>query len=292
MFGNSQSQEATRPKIGVVLSSGGIKPLAAIPLFDFLDEARVPIDLLVGCSGGSIMSALRGSGFDSEQALDFFRRLERDKVLNPVNFRSLLGLVGLPLGRFNMQSGLIRPKRIKQALQDTFGDRRIEDLYPKTLLQATDVETGQGVIMDKGPLAQAVYASCALFPVFPPIQFNGRRLADGYYTSPLPVVEAVKHGMDIIIAVIFADPINLAANSYMACLSNYYTIQGDACTRFQMALSIDLHHQEIIIIKVPFTRAINIWDSHEIPTIIDTGRRAIERSKEEILSAIASFTIP
>ena len=284
----SPSQE-TRPKIAVVLSSGGIKPLAAIPLFEFLDEARIPIDLLVGCSGGSVMSALRGSGYDKEKTLELIGKVAQRGLFTPINFRAVLGMAGLPFGRFNAQTGLIRPQKLKQALYEMFGQRRIEDLSPKTLLQATDIQTGEGVIMEKGPLVDAVYASSAVFPLLPPIEINGRWLGDGYYTSSLPVMEAVKHGMDVIIAVIFHDPINTQANSYMACLSNYYTIQGDAITRFQLALSINMHEHEIIMIKVPFKNPINMWDVHYIPEIIETGRLAVAAHKEDILTAINTF---
>lgn len=279
----------TRPRISVVLSSGGIKPLAAIPLFEFLDRESIPVDLLVGCSGGSIMSALRGFGCGTEEILAFFKRLEHSRILRHLDFRALLGLAGLPFGRFNMQSGLVKPGKLHTVLRETFGDCRIEDLKPKTLIQATDVGTGEGVILDRGLVREAVYASSALFPLLPPLQVDGRWLSDGYYTSPLPVAEAVKQQMDVIIAVLFYDPIDDNASSYIACLSNYYTIQGDATTRYQMALSIGIHDHEIIIVKVPFRNPVNIWDAHYIPEIIELGRTAIEARKRDILSAIAHF---
>ncbi|HAS50285.1 MAG TPA: patatin [Gammaproteobacteria bacterium] len=283
-------QEKSGPKIAVVLSSGGIKPLAAIPLFEFLDEEQIPVDLLVGCSGGSVMSALRGSGYDKEKMLKLINKVARRSLFNPINFRAVLGMSGLPFGKFNTQTGLIHPQKLKQALYEMFGDRRIEDLSPKTLLQATDIQTGEGVVMEQGLLVDAVYASSAVFPLLPPIEINGRWLGDGYYTSSLPVMEAVKRGMDVIIAVIFHDPINTQANNYMACLSNYYTIQGDAITRFQLALSINMHEHEIIIIKVPFKNPINMWDVHHIPEIIETGRLAIAARKDDILTAIHTFS--
>lgn len=283
-------QEKSPPKIAVVLSSGGIKPLAAIPLFEFLDEAQIPIDLLVGCSGGSVMSALRGSGYDQEKTLELIGKVAQRGLFTPINFRAVLGMSGLPFGKFNTQTGLIRPKKLKQALYEMFGDRRIEDLSPKTLLQATDIQTGEGVVMEKGSLVNAVYASSAVFPLLPPIEIDGRWLGDGYYTSSLPVMEAVKRGMDVIIAVIFHDPINTQASSYMECLSNYYTIQGDAITRFQLALSINMHEHEIIMIKIPFKNPINMWDVHHIPEIIETGRLAIAAHKDDILTAIHTFS--
>lgn len=279
-----------RPKVAVVLSSGGIKPLAALPLFEFLDREQIAIDLLVGCSGGSVISALRGCGYNSEQIQELIGKVAQCSLFSSIDFQALLGMAGLRLGRFDTKAGLIRPQKIKQTLLEMFGERRIEDLVPKTLFQATDIRTGEGVVMEKGLLRDAVYASSAIFPLLPPIEINQRWLGDGYYTAPLPVMEAVKRSMDVIIAVIFQDPIDTEANSYMACLSNYYTIQGNAVTRFQLALSIDMHEHEIVIIKVPFNNPINMWDLHCIPEIIETGRVAITKRHADILGAIHSFT--
>jgi NTE family protein len=284
------NQTLSRPKISLVLSSGGLKPVAATPLFEFLDEQSIPVDLMVGCSAGSIISALRGIGYGTQEMIDFFRGVERFKPFTHIDYRALLGLAKLPFGRFTMQSGILRPKKYRSILKETFGDTRIEDLHPKVLMQTTDVSTGEGVILDKGLVCDALYASSALFPLLPPIEFNGRWLSDGYYTSPLPVSEAVKHHMDVIIAVLFFDPIDMDARSYTACLSNYYSIQGDATTRYQMALSIDMHTHEIIIIKVPFKNPVNIWDVDYIPEIIELGQIAIDAHKNDILSAIKHFS--
>ena len=283
-------ERARRPKVAVVLSSGGIKPLAAIPLFEFLDEAQIPVDLLVGCSGGSIMSAMRGCGYDSDHIRELIGRVAQRGLFSSIDLRAVLGMGRLPFGRFDMRTGLVRPAKLKRALQEMFGDRRVEDLQPKTVIQATDIRTGDGVVIEQGLLTDVVYASSAVFPMLPPLELNGRLLADGYYTSSLPVMEAVKRGMDVIIAVIFHDPVDHRANDYIACLSNYYTIQGDAITRFQLALSIELHHHEIIIIKVPFNRPINMWDVHHIPYIIETGQTVVEQRRAEILEAIAAFS--
>ena len=118
-----------------------------------------------------------------------------------------------------------------------------------------------------------------------------QHLGDGWVRSvAMTSTDGLKRGMDVIIAVIFHDPINTKAKTYMACLSNYYTIQGDAITRFQLALSINMHEHEIIMIKVPFKNPINMWDVHHIPEIIETGRLAIDAHKANILTAIHTFS--
>jgi len=138
-------------------------------------------------------------------------------------------------------------------------------------------------------LADAIYASGAIFPILPPINIDGRWYTDGFYTSSLPVMEAVKRQMDIIIAVIFEDPIHPNPRGFFSCFNNIYKIQSTAVTRYQMALSIDLHDYEIITIKVPFEKTIKMWDIDAVPKILDAGKQAVEKKKEEILEAVRSF---
>ena len=56
-----------------------------------------------------------------------------------------------------------------------------------------------------------------------------------------------------------------------------------------MALSIDLHDHEIIVIKMPFEKTIKMWDINAVPKIIETGKEAVEKKKDEILDAFASY---
>ena len=95
--------------------------------------------------------------------------------------------------------------------------------------------------------------------------------------------------MDIIIAVIFEDPIHPSPRGFFSCFNNIYKIQSTAVTKYQMALSIDLHDYEIITIKVPFEKTIKMWDIDAVPKILDAGKQAVEKKKEEILEAVRSF---
>jgi NTE family protein len=278
-----------RPKIGVVLASGSIKAFSAIPVFEMLEAENLEVDLVVGCSGGGIIAAAIGAGFTTQEIREKTNLFVQKRLFTQKDIRALLGLYNLPFGRFDKTSGFLKPDRIKQVYQEVFQDRRLEDLQPKTLLQVTDIETGQGKMMEKGRLADIVYASGAIFPILPPENINGRWYADGYYTSALPVVEAVKRNMDVVIAVIFEDPIHPAPKRFFSVFNNIYKIQSTVQVRNQIAISIDLHNYEIILVKVPFNRTIKMWDVDAIPRIIETGQDAIDLKKEEILSAIDAW---
>jgi NTE family protein len=288
----TQQQNETkknRPKVGVVLASGNIKAFASIPVFEMLEREGIDLDLVVGCSGGGILAAAIGTGMSTQEIREKTKLFVQKRLFTQKDFRSLLGMYNLPFGRFDKTSGFLKPDRIKEVYRNVFKDKRLEDLNPKTLIQVTDIESGQGKVMDSGLLADIVYASGAIFPILPPAHIDGKWYADGYYTSSLPVMEAVKHMMDVVIAVIFEDPIHPKPRRFFSVFNNIYKIQSAVQIKNQIALSINLHDHEIILIKVPFERTIKMWEVGAIPRIMKTGEDAVEQKREEILSAIDAW---
>jgi len=278
-----------QPKVGVVLGGGGLKSLAAIALFEFLGEAKIGIDLLIGCSGGSIVAALHGAGYDSAQMRDLITQVSSKDLFKNIDYRSLANIARLPFGRFDKSCGIIKSDRIQKVYRQIFGDLRLEDLQPKTILQVTDFETGEGLLLTSGLVAETVYASGALFPILPPICIDGKWFMDGGYSSNVPVMEAVKHNMDVIIALVLQEDLAQDPHGFLEC---FFTVQKTltrALVRSQISLSVELHHHEIVIINVPFEKYVQVWDVNEVPSILDAGRKAVDQKKEEILSVISSF---
>ena len=281
--------EKKRPKIAVVIGSGGIKPMAAIPLFDFLDEQKIDIDWLFGCSGGAIVAAMRGAGYNGTEMRDLISKYLSKKLFSKIDYRTLLGIAKLPFGRFNKTCGILKPQNLVEVLKIIYKEMKLEEFKTPTFIQATDVDTGEGVILDKGDVAEAVYASAAQFPFFPPYCINGKWLVDGVYSSPLPVLEAVRKGADIIIAVAIEQQVKLKSTSFIEYFHHFISRSYTSTQKKQMALAIDIHHHEIVIINIHFEEVINMWDVEKLPLIMETGNKIIERKKEEILSAIESF---
>jgi NTE family protein len=284
------TSERELPKIALVLGTGGIKAMACLALFEFLEEQKIPIDLLVGCSGGALACASIGMGRPPaeirEQGL---AKLEKS-LFTKLDSRSLLGIFSSRLGTFDKTSGILNPQGWKKALHEYFGNKKLEQLYPRTLLQATDVETGEGVVLTRGLVADAVYASCAFFPAFPPIRIDGRYLGDGIYSAPVPVMEAIKRNMDVIIALDFKEKVKAEPKGFFSCFYRHIDNTMRTLTRSQMFLSIGLHHHEIVIIEVNFDYTINPWDVHELPAIIEAGKKAVAAHQSMILSAIRGFS--
>ncbi len=274
----------------MVLGGGGLKCFAALALFELLDEIELEIDLLVGCSGGGLAAAARSAGFSPAEMRALIDEFADREIFSSVDYRTLLGLAHLPFGRFDKGAGVLKADRLRQAYQQVFKDLKLEDLRPTTLLQTTDILTGEGIVLSQGPVTDALCATTALFPLLPPTCVEGRWLIDGAYSSLVPVMEAVNRNMDVII--VFSVSTQSAANpgGFFEYFSNLINRTQIAHVRQEMALAIDLHHHEIVIVNVPFYQDIQMWDVDKVPVVLETGQKVVEQKKEEILSAIASFS--
>ncbi len=285
-FPNLDFNSETRPRIALVLGTGGVKALAGFSFFEFLNEYKIPVDLLVGSSGGAIACAAMGAGWTPEEARqEFFKRFNKS-VFSQFDYGSILGILSSRLGTFDKTSGILKPDRLRKMFQDFFGDLRVEQLSPRTLIQTTDVSTGEGVVLSKGPLAEAVYASCAFFPALPPARIDGRYLGDGVYSSPVPVMEATKRNIDVIIALNFKENLRADPKGFFPAFYRHIDNTMSVLTRSQMFMSIEMHHHEIVAVDVNFDHGINPWDLEEAQFIIEAGKKAVEENKMMILSAL------
>lgn len=278
------------PRVGVVIGSGGLKTGACIPLFAFLEECQIEVDLLVSCSGGSVWAGMRAMSRSAAWMRETFAKLWTRELFTKIDHRTLLSIAGLPFGRYDKSFGLIKPEQIHAAYKSVYGNTRLEDCRTRTLMQATDVLTGQPVLLSSGPVWEAVYASGALFPILPPFEIDGRWLMDGAYSSPLPVLEAIREGMDVVITVSIEERTDAESKGFVPYFMRAVGYNMQWLTRSQIALAVDLHHYEIVLINVVFDKFIGLRAVHRIPEILEAGEKAVEEKKDEILAAIEGFS--
>jgi len=288
--GNQKTESKPKPRIGVVVGSGGIKAFSSIPLFEFLDSAGIKPDLLIGCSGGGIMTSFYAVHQDSSEMRDLAAKIWTKELFKRVDYRTLFAIAKLPMTQFDKSRGLIKPDNIYECFQNMYGERLIENLPSRLMLQTTDLVTGEPVMITSGRLWDAVYGSAALFPILPPIFREGRWLIDGGYSAPVPILRAVNEGMDVIIAVSMevraTDDSDNFVDYFMRCIA----YQSTWLTRNTLALSVDLHHHEIIFVNVVFDKMIGLKSVDSIPDIIGLGEEALNEKKDEILAAISNFS--
>lgn len=216
----AQLLTGARPKVGLVLSGGGARGVAHIGVLKALEELRVPVDYIAGTSMGAIVGGLYASGMSPDEIerslaeADWryllsdappresrsFRDKERDALLNQ-NLQigiSRTGEIQLPVGFISGQKLLTKLREL------TLPMRRMEDFdrlpIPFRAI-ATDLGTGQKVVLREGSVAEAMRASMAVPGVFTPFEIRGRALVDGGLSANLPIETVRAMGADIVIAV-------------------------------------------------------------------------------------------
>ncbi len=206
-----------RPKIGLVLSGGGAKGFAHVGVLKVLEAAGIKIDYIGGTSMGAVIGGLYASGYNATQIDSIVRVTNFDNLLIdyiPRTSKSfyekrndeLYALI-LPFDHFrigapqSLSKGMFNYNLFNKLTLHVRYVRDFNQLPIPFLCMATDIEFGQQVVLDKGVLAQALFASSALPSVFSPVILDGRFLIDGGVTNNYPIEEVRKLGADIIIGV-------------------------------------------------------------------------------------------
>jgi NTE family protein len=161
-------------QVVLALGGGGARGLAHIGVLQVLAENRIPVRAVAGTSVGAEIGAFLASGMPLEEMAQLATAFDWRLTLQ-------LFLPDLPTG------GLVSGKKILTWLNDKLGEfTAIEDLPMPFLAVASDLETGEEVILDRGPLTEAVRASISLPGTLAPFRIGERALVDGGVVNPLP----------------------------------------------------------------------------------------------------------
>ena len=264
-----------QPRVAVVIGSGSVKCAAALGLLKVLQREKIGIDLLVGCSGGSLYAALMGLGYEVGVAEQMTRTLWTKDLTKKRDHMAFVRAF-VPGVKFRERFGLVNDKLILRRLNDAFGGRTIESATIPLFLTATDFHTGEQVVFRSGSVADAVRASIAIPYVFEPWQIGDRLLIDGFLSDPMPVGVAMKEGADIIVTMGFESPYQSNVTSLLRFAFQLSSITSNNLLRAKFSFHNLAHHNEIIAIVPKFSEKIGLFDTHKIPYVIEEGERATE----------------
>jgi NTE family protein len=268
---------ASGRRVAVVLGSGSVKCAAALGLLRVLQREGIGIDMIVGCSGGSLYAALIALGHDVETSEAMTRRLWTRELTSRRNHRSLLSVILPRLFGFNESFGMVDDTLILERLKTAFGDATIEQAKIPLYLTATDFHTGDQVVFESGSVVDAIRASIAIPYVFRPWPVNGRLLVDGFMSDPMPVGVAIKQGANIIVTMGFESPLQPKINSPIRFAFQLSSITSNNLLKSNFAFHNLAHHAEILPIIPEFKDRIHLFDTDKIPYVIEEGERAAER---------------
>lgn len=172
-------------RVGIALGGGVARGLTHIGVLAVLEEARVPIDCIAGTSMGALIGAAYCAGLEISQLLEIASKTGWRDICAP----------NWP------HQGLLSFRKMEYWIVRTIGDIDVRDLTVPFAAMATDIETGEPVMLLEGPVRRVVRASCSVPGVVAPLELDGRLLCDGGISDNVPNDAARSLGADYVIGV-------------------------------------------------------------------------------------------
>lgn len=256
------------PKIALVLGGGSAKGFAHIGVIRVLEQEKIPIHMIVGTSVGSLIGGIYASNPDSFNLEWTAFKIDRNDVLD-------LSLVHSKLGP-------VQGARLESFVEQSVKVKRIEDTRIPFYPVATDLTTGETIVLEKGPLSKAIRASSSIPGIFVPVTFDNRLLVDGGVTDNIACDVAKNKGADIIIAV------NISKDVREANVSSIIDIVGQAASiMMKEASKSKLQYADVVI--EPNTKGAGMFDFSQKKPLMDEGIKAARQAMPKIKELIARY---
>jgi predicted acylesterase/phospholipase RssA/CRP-like cAMP-binding protein len=256
--------------VGLALSSGGSRGIAHIGVLKVLIEENVPIDMVAGASAGALFGALYALGWSGEQLVGFMEELKgATRLLNwDFNFPPRTALV---------KGRIARDKLIARWVEHKDFEETLTPIY----IVAADAYTGDEVIFDSGPLADAIRASLSIPILVEPWYYQERFLLDGGVVNPLPASVLRERGADIVIGSSVVQPMGQSYQgdtkkmpNILQVISNIFsTMEAEVIGKQLPLIDVLIQHQ---------VSANHALDFDGATTLIEIG----EQSARQMLPAI------
>jgi NTE family protein len=279
MSTTSSTHFPTRPRLALVLGSGGVRSAAALGLADVLAREGINFDLVVGCSSGALYGAAIATGMSHAEAL----KLWSAELTEQRRWRAYGELLAPRIFGFGAHFSLRDATMISARIRHGFGGWHLETMPIPLRVVTTDAATGECVILERGSLADALCASIALPFVFPSVAIDGRRLADGVLANPLPVSVASDARATIALGFRGVMPRRIDRPGRLLAQVTTTMINNLQHAQLQSALAAG---QRVLSIELDLDARIGLWQAAAIPRIYEAGRRAAQLRLPDIFAML------
>ena len=247
------------PRIGLALGGGAARGFAHIGVIQALEEAGIKPDLVVGTSAGSLVAALYAAGKGGAQLAALADEMD-ETAFTDWSFP----------GR-----GLIRGEALAKYVREQTGGRTIDQMRMPLGIVATDLDSGQPILFQRGDTGMAVRASSAVPAVFQPVRIGAHEYVDGGLVAPVPVRFARQMGAELVIAVdISAVPDGNPTGDAMRMLLQTFAIMGRSIN------TLELRDVDVLLRpKLPLVSGADF----------SARKRAIQAGREAMLSQLAAL---
>jgi NTE family protein len=253
------------PKVALVLGGGSAKGFAHVGVIRILEQEKIPIHMIVGTSAGSLIGGIYAANPDSFQLEWSAYKIDKNDILD--------------ISIVYSKVGPVQGAKLEAFVDQTAKVKKIEDTKIPFYPIATDLNTGETIILEKGSLAKAVRASSAIPGIFVPVVFGNRTLVDGGVANNIACDVARQRGANIVIAV------NLQKDVKDTDITTVFDIIGQSLNIMMHENSkVKLQYADVVI--EPDTKGVSLFDFTQKKKLIEEGmkaaRKAIPRIKELI----------
>ena len=287
------------PKLGLALSGGGAKGLAHIGVLKVLEEIGMPIDYIAGTSMGSIVGGLYAAGYSAKQCEEIVLSVDWTSLFSDAVERRDMAMEQKPWdgrytfslelkdNRIQLPSGLIAGQKALKLLTELLLHVQhidnFRELPTPFVCAATDLVTGELVVLDRGFLPEAIRASMAIPSVFTPIKIDGRLLVDGLIVRNLPAEETIEMGADTVICVDVGSPLRdeNALNTFFGVM--------DQAISFQVVSSSEEQRKKCDYLIIPDLSEKSVLDYNDAAYFIRQGEAAAREMLPELIALAAEL---
>jgi NTE family protein len=273
-----------RPSVGVALGGGAAKGFAHIGVLQVLEEVGMPVDCITGVSMGSIVAGMYAVGYTASELESIVVEVDWTELFSDREGRRTLPMeqklgesrciASFPVDgvKVRLQPGLLEGRNVTRFFS------RLSLAYQKTesfrglpipfACVATDIMTGEAVVLKRGFLAEAMRASMAIPTIFAPVKIDGRLLVDGGLARLLPAEDVRDLGADIIIGV------DVGKREYTEKdLRSFITISNQVLN-LMLDPALEKQHRLCDILIIPDMEGVSLSDFRDARRIIGRGRDA------------------
>jgi NTE family protein len=258
-------------RVALVLGGGGARAIAQIGVIEVLQQNNIPIDMVIGTSGGSVIGALYADNPNIENLKKIGLNFKKSELIKLSLKDAIEGTTTLR-GGFDGSLG-------EKFLNENLSAKDFKDLKIPFIAIATDIKSGKTIALRSGKISPAVRASCSIPGLFSPVEIYDMILVDGGVTAPLAVDEAKKYNPELIIAVDVSMPIKEEN------ITNMFELAHRAANISYIALT-ELNGKSADILIKPQINDVGIFDDHKNNELYIEGKKAAEKLLPKIKSML------
>jgi NTE family protein len=298
--GQESPKQIHHPRVAVVLSGGGAKGYFHIGVLKVLEEEGLPIDIIVGTSIGSLVGGIYSVGYKAKELEDICKAQDWQALLfddiprsylsktdRTLRQRYLFALQVSEKKKISLPQGVIRGQNVLNLLCGLTGNVPSDMDFSKLPISfacvAANLETGKEVILNKGFLPTAMFASMAVPGVFQYPEREDLVLIDGGVVNNFPVDVAKKMGADIIIGVDISD--EFSGREKITSLPNVFSQLIGFLDQIKDSVNSGLC--DLIIKPDVINYSSTSFNSEAVDSLIRKGEEAADRKRDQIRKLIS-----